>query len=333
MFTSQLAQTRALLGSRLALYQVHSLTDDSPLFGDGPLLSAMAALRAEGVLIGLSTSGPRQADTLRRALSVTIGGAPLFAAAQVTWNLLEPAVAAAAAEAAQAGWAVFVKEAVGNGRLAPGGDAAASGSPLGRAAAKAGATPDAVAIAAALAQPWATIVLSGAVSVRSCMPTSRPCDSTLRPISRPTSDSPSPPPRTGPPAQHGPGHDLRHRPTLLSNAEASTRSPASSHRLVRPSSAVGHQPRQAAGQDRPLVLDFGCGRQPAGCCQFVLHDRPVHRVVHVPGGVEVGHPQRPVPRRSTASGPVPSNERRRRAAMRETDGNHPPGCRWPVDRR
>ncbi len=164
MFTSQLAQTRALLGSRLALYQVHSLTDDSPLLGDRALLTAMAALRDEGVLVGLSTSGPRQADTLRRALDVRIGGAPLFAAAQVTWNLLEPTVAGAAADAAEAGLAVLVKEAVANGRLAPGGDAAASGSPLCQAAAAAGTTPDAVAIAAALAQPWATVALSGAVS-------------------------------------------------------------------------------------------------------------------------------------------------------------------------
>jgi aryl-alcohol dehydrogenase-like predicted oxidoreductase len=164
MFTSQLAQTRALLGSRLALYQVHSLTEDSPLLGDGPLLTAMAGLRDQGVLLGLSTSGPRQVDTLRRALAVTVGGAPLFAAAQVTWNLLEPAVAPAAAEAARAGWAVLVKETVANGRLAPGGDAAGEHSPLGVAAAAAGTTPDAVAIAAALAQPWSTVVLSGAVS-------------------------------------------------------------------------------------------------------------------------------------------------------------------------
>ncbi len=164
MFTSQLAQTSALLGSRLALYQVHSLTDDSPLLQDQALLTAMAGLRDEGVLVGLSTSGPRQGDTLRRALGVRIGGAPLFATAQVTWNLLEPTVAAAAAEAAQAGCAVLVKEPVANGRLAPGGDTAGNGSPLGRAAADAGTTPDAIAIAAALAQPWATVVLSGAVS-------------------------------------------------------------------------------------------------------------------------------------------------------------------------
>jgi aryl-alcohol dehydrogenase-like predicted oxidoreductase len=165
MFTSQLAQTRGLLGSRLALYQVHSLTDDSPLFGDQALLTAMAALRDQGVLLGLSTSGPRQAHTLRLALTVTVGGAPLFGAAQVTWNLLEPSVAPAAAEAAQAGWAVLVKESVANGRLAPGGDKAGDRSPLGCAAAEAGTTPDALAIAAALAQPWAAVVLSGAVSV------------------------------------------------------------------------------------------------------------------------------------------------------------------------
>jgi len=164
MFTRQLGQTRSLLRDRLALYQVHSLTEDSPLLGDQALLTAMAELRDQGVLVGLSTSGPRQADTVRRALAVTIGGTPLFGSVQVTWNLLEPSVGAAAAEAAQAGWAVLVKEAVANGRLAPGGDATAPDSPLGRFATQVMATPDAVAIAAALAQPWATVVLSGAVS-------------------------------------------------------------------------------------------------------------------------------------------------------------------------
>jgi aryl-alcohol dehydrogenase-like predicted oxidoreductase len=164
MFTSQLAETRSYLAGALALYQVHSLTEDSGVLGDDPLLGALAQLRDEGIVVGLSTSGPRQADTLRRALAVRVGDAPLFAAAEVSWNLLEPSVAAAAAEAAQAGWAVLIKEAVANGRLAPGGDAAGPGSPLGAAAAAAGVTPDAIAISAALAQPWATIVLSGAVS-------------------------------------------------------------------------------------------------------------------------------------------------------------------------
>ena len=161
MFTTQLGETRALLRDRLALYQVHSLTPDSGLLGDRALLAALARLRAEGVLIGLTTSGPGQADTLRRALPVTVDGQPLFSVAQVTWNLLEPSVAPAAAEAAAAGWTILVKEVLANGRLAPGGDGPGPPAPL---AAAREVTPDAIAIAAALANPWAGVVLAGAVT-------------------------------------------------------------------------------------------------------------------------------------------------------------------------
>jgi aryl-alcohol dehydrogenase-like predicted oxidoreductase len=161
MFTTQLAQSRGLLGDRLALYQVHSLTLDSGLFADGPLLAALSRLRAEGVIIGLSTSGPHQAETIRRALPLTVDGQQLFTEAEVTWNLLEPSVGPAAAEAAAAGWAVLVKEAVANGRLT-----AAGGPPpsLTAQAAARGVSADAIALAAALAQPWASVVLSGAVT-------------------------------------------------------------------------------------------------------------------------------------------------------------------------
>jgi aryl-alcohol dehydrogenase-like predicted oxidoreductase len=161
MFTTQLAESRALLGDRLALYQVHSLTPDSGLFTDAPLLAALARLRAEGVIIGLSTSGPNQAEAIRRALTLTVDGQQLFTATEVTWNLLEPSVGAAAAEAAAAGWAILVKEAVANGRLTAAGGPPA---PLRALAAARGVTEDAIALAAALAQPWASIVLSGAVT-------------------------------------------------------------------------------------------------------------------------------------------------------------------------
>jgi aryl-alcohol dehydrogenase-like predicted oxidoreductase len=174
MFTRQLAETRALLGTRLALYQVHSLTPESGLLGDPALLAALGRLRADGVLIGLSTSGPGQADTLRHALAARVDGQPLFSEAEVTWNLLEPSVAPAAAEAAAAGWTILVKEALANGRLAPGGDGAGGDGPggdgprppaaLAELAAARNVTADAVAIAAALAQPWVGVVLSGAVT-------------------------------------------------------------------------------------------------------------------------------------------------------------------------
>ena len=84
MFRAQLAESTELLGGWLALYQVHSLTTESGLFGDAGLLAALGELRDSGVLVGLTTSGPRQAEALRRALEVRAGGRPLFAAAQVT---------------------------------------------------------------------------------------------------------------------------------------------------------------------------------------------------------------------------------------------------------
>lgn len=160
VFTAQLAESRALLGPHLALYQVHSLTPDSGFFADAGLLRALAGLRADGVLVGLTTSGPGQGDTIRRALELTVDGRPLFSTAQVTWNLLEPSVDKAAAEAASAGWAVLVKEGVANGRLTPG-TAPAAVTELADAR---GVTADAIALAAALARPWASVVLSGSVT-------------------------------------------------------------------------------------------------------------------------------------------------------------------------
>ncbi|WP_285619031.1 aldo/keto reductase [Actinoallomurus iriomotensis] len=159
-FRTQLAETRGLLGDRLDVYQVHSLTADSPLFGDAALLDALAELAAEGVRVGFSTSGPAQADTVRRALALEVGGRRLFTTVQSTWNVLESSVGDALAEAHAAGAHVIVKEGLANGRLA-----AEPPETVRRVAAGRGLTADAVALAAILAEPWADTVLSGAVSV------------------------------------------------------------------------------------------------------------------------------------------------------------------------
>ncbi len=164
-FERQYAETRALLGDHLRLYQVHSLTIESGALEDGPLLAALARRRDHGLLLGITTTGPKQADTIRRALEVRIDGASLFSSVQATWNLLEPSAGSALGEASTAGWAVIVKEAVANGRLTRVGDAGGAESPLGRASTASGVEPDALAIAAALAQPWASVVLSGAAGV------------------------------------------------------------------------------------------------------------------------------------------------------------------------
>jgi aryl-alcohol dehydrogenase-like predicted oxidoreductase len=140
----QIAESRALLGEYLDLYQIHSATLESGVLDDHAVLSDLSALRDSGLTIGLSVSGPRQAEVIRRALAMRVDGINPFQSVQATWNLLEPSAGKALAEAHDAGWGVIVKEAIANGRLAE---------------------RDQEAIAAALANSWVDVVLSGAVTV------------------------------------------------------------------------------------------------------------------------------------------------------------------------
>jgi aryl-alcohol dehydrogenase-like predicted oxidoreductase len=158
-FERQIGETRALLGDRLDIYHIHSLTAESPALTDATLHRRLAALAAEGVAVGFSTSGPSQSTVIRAALDISVDGIPLFRSVQATWNVLETSAGAALSEAHDAGCLVIVKEAMANGRLA------AADGPLAGIAAELGSTPDAVALAAVLRQPWARIVLSGAATI------------------------------------------------------------------------------------------------------------------------------------------------------------------------
>jgi aryl-alcohol dehydrogenase-like predicted oxidoreductase len=153
----QLGETRALIGEHLALYQIHSATLESGVLDDARVREELARLREEGVRVGFTATGPRQAATIERALEV--GG---FDAVQATWNLHERSATAALGAAHEAGLGVIVKEALANGRLTERGDADGR---LTAAARERGTTPDALALAAVLAQPWVDVVLSGAATV------------------------------------------------------------------------------------------------------------------------------------------------------------------------
>ena len=155
-FRRQLAETREQLGDRLDLYAIHSATPESGVLENDGVLDELGALRADGVRVGVTVSGTSQGETLRTALSLG-----LFDAVQATWNLHERSAGGALEAAYAQGLTVYVKEALANGRLAGRGAAPA----LAEAAAGAGTTPDALALAAVLARPWADVVLSGAASL------------------------------------------------------------------------------------------------------------------------------------------------------------------------
>jgi aryl-alcohol dehydrogenase-like predicted oxidoreductase len=142
-FRWQLAETRERLGTWLNLYAIHSATPESGVLENEPVLEAMVEA---GLPLGVSVSGVSQGETLHRAVSLGI-----FSAVQATWNLYERAAGPALERAHAAGLTVYVKEGLANGRLV-------REPALGDA-------PDARALAAILAQPWADVVLSGAATV------------------------------------------------------------------------------------------------------------------------------------------------------------------------
>jgi aryl-alcohol dehydrogenase-like predicted oxidoreductase len=143
----QIQESSTELGERLQLYQIHSATLESGVLEDTSVLRELLQLRSAGLAIGLTVSGPAQANVIRRALDVSVDGENPFQVVQATWNLLERSAGETLAEAKSRGWGVIVKEALANGRLAEHADGAL------------------VALAAALSQPWADVVLSGAVTI------------------------------------------------------------------------------------------------------------------------------------------------------------------------
>ncbi|HEX7139078.1 MAG TPA: aldo/keto reductase [Vicinamibacterales bacterium] len=159
----QILESRTLLGEGLRLYQIHSATIDSGVLDDARVLDELGRLQSEGLAIGLTVTGPRQADVIRRVLDLNAKRGNLFQVVQATWNLLEPAAGVALADAKASGLGVIIKEAVANGRLTDRNTSEVA-SPLRTYAAAHGTSTDVVAIAAALSNSWVDVVLSGAVT-------------------------------------------------------------------------------------------------------------------------------------------------------------------------
>ena len=155
-FRTQWRETRERLGDYVGLYQIHSATLDSGVLDDPAVRRELDALRDGGIRVGLTVTGADQAATIERALAT--GG---FDAVQATWNLHERSAENSLARAHEGGLRVLVKEALANGRLT----ARGADETLAAIARERDTSEDAVALAAALARPWADVVLSGAATV------------------------------------------------------------------------------------------------------------------------------------------------------------------------
>lgn len=156
----QFHETLAVFAGDLDVYQIHSATEDSGVLDNAEILIRLGEMRDEGLVVGLTVSGPDQATTIRHAMSIKIDGRPLFGTVQATWNVLEPSTGDVLAEAHDAGMGVIVKEALANGRLTDSGSEAA----MTLQHAVRDVPRDAAALAIAMAQPWADVVLSGAAT-------------------------------------------------------------------------------------------------------------------------------------------------------------------------
>jgi aryl-alcohol dehydrogenase-like predicted oxidoreductase len=177
-YLRQLHESIERLGPYLSLYQIHSVTAESKTLEDDALIDAIARLRTRGIRAGLSVSGPGQDAAIRRSLEVRRDGESVFDSVQATWNLLERGAESALQDAHDAGMKVVVKESLANGRLTgeagrgKGEEGKNEGeifSPLvvriSEVAENRGTTVEMLALRAALARPWADIVLTGAATV------------------------------------------------------------------------------------------------------------------------------------------------------------------------
>jgi aryl-alcohol dehydrogenase-like predicted oxidoreductase len=167
-FRLQLAETRALLGTRVDLYQIHSATVESGALVDAGILAALVEARRRAAFraVGVTLSGPESARALELALAARVDGERVFDVVQATFNVLEPSLAPALAAAHDDGIGLIVKEVHANGRLTDANDRPDDRTMLAELrAAVPGLPPDRIAIAFALAHPFVDVVLSGAATV------------------------------------------------------------------------------------------------------------------------------------------------------------------------
>lgn len=168
MLKKQWKESKAILGDYITIYQIHSATIETGVLQNKDILLELARMKSEGVQIGVTVSGDKQAALIGKAINVRVDGVRLFDTIQATWNVLEQSASDALYAAHIAGMGVVIKEALANGRLTQKNnnpDFILKLASLNVEANRLETTVDALALAAVLSLNWVNVVLSGATNV------------------------------------------------------------------------------------------------------------------------------------------------------------------------
>ncbi|MFL5431637.1 MAG: aldo/keto reductase, partial [Myxococcales bacterium] len=68
MLKAQLAESEAILGPHLRLYQIHSAAPETRVLLDEQVLDELRRVRERGLFVGVTATGTSQAETIRKAM-------------------------------------------------------------------------------------------------------------------------------------------------------------------------------------------------------------------------------------------------------------------------
>ena len=161
----QWIESLEIMNRKPDIYHIHSATIDSGVLQNQKIIDRLWELRENGVIIGLSSTGYEQKNTIEMALGLKKGNDQLFQSIQVTFNVLEQSTEEILKYASNAGCGIIVKEILANGRLSKRNTEPGLQDKINiidQIASKYNVAIYAICMAYAMQNNWSSVVLSGA---------------------------------------------------------------------------------------------------------------------------------------------------------------------------
>lgn len=102
----------------LKIYQIHSATIESGVLENSIVLDKLYEIKKEhGLAIGLTCTGAKQSETIKKALAIKINNESLFTSVQVTYNVFEQSIMEISSYIRNHGVNLIIKESMANGKV------------------------------------------------------------------------------------------------------------------------------------------------------------------------------------------------------------------------